>query len=223
MLAETRRRSAWGLAVAVICLSIFVIGLWEPLWDGIDSHFPTRHEVRNGAQPTTWDVRSTVGPGQSRAVREALGVLPPAYQRLVQQHEGKLLVTNRAALARLSPLASNHLTYTAGLYVPATKQVYVAYDSSNSGRTALHEMGHLVDHALSYPSRKPQFQAIFAAVEADNRLGSYPRSHPQELFAELFAKYYFSDRQRAHVTAWFPQAASYFRVLEGKIVTDYGG
>jgi len=201
------------MAGIIVCLGLFVGALWSPVLDGIDAEFPSRAELLQGRQPTDWTLHLADGGRDSTDVRDALGVLGPGYRDLALRSDARILLTSRDALAQAAG-DTNELMYTAGIYVPDKKQAYIAYDAENPGRTALHELGHMVDHLLDYPSQSAEFERIYTKLRGDDRLAGYPRTRPRELFAELFAMYHFSDRQRDHVVDRFPEAARYFAELE---------
>jgi hypothetical protein len=86
-----------------------------------------------------------------------------------------------------------------------------------SSSLALHELGHVVDWTMARPTesrvtdgdrwrRGPQREARAAAA-----LSSYLTDHPEEWYAESFARYTRSPQSHASLARWYPET---YRFLE---------
>ncbi len=214
-------RTRLGYSIGAICLAAFALMLWTPLLDALDSEWPIRDAVAEHGGDTQWNIERADGVQRSAAVAASLAVLSPAYRRFVESVGGKLILTTKAALAAAQTRAPNALVHTAGLYLPDAKTALIAHDTEDPGWTALHELGHLIDHQSDRLSTSDGFLRIYERLSEDPRLDEYARSSSGELFAELFSRYYFSDRRRAHLQQRFPEAAEYMRSLEARILASY--
>lgn len=220
----TRQQRWLGMAISVACLAGFVAGLWVPLRDALDEAFPTRRWVAEhagegglGAWPLS-DPSAQDGQVSDAEIAAALAVLSPAYPRLVKAFGGQLQLTTLAVLSAVQTSVPRELSHVVGVYIPSARRVLLARDGGNRGWTALHEVAHMLDHALGDLSARPAFADVYSHLRGDERLDNYARSHPRECFAELFARYYFSDRRRRHVAERFPAALKYMQELEARIV-----
>ncbi len=81
----------------------------------------------------------------------------------------------------------------------------------------LHEYGHVIDHAFaSWTERSASSSAAFRNgpwQQMRSRLAptSYLRDHPEEWFAESFARYTKSPHSAAALKRWYPSTWTWFR------------
>jgi len=211
-----RRRAAtlWltaGLGVLVL------FGLGPSILDGVDAEHPWRSEVARHAAPTDLrpELTGNAPPAAASRIEDALAVLPAGLVRLGRERDAAVEMLTAAELNRRYP-SHSELSENAGIYDPEKHVAYVATDGSHNGHTALHEYGHLVDDALGRPSSGSAFAPIYDEAVAQKRLRRYYVSSPAETFAELFARYYYSDRTRARLRREHPLAYEYFADLEAR-------
>jgi hypothetical protein len=203
-----------GLALGALCLVAFVGGFWRPLADGFDRKFPSRDGVSKLADASlAVEVSVDSGASDSEAVRSALRVLPASLVRTVRDFGGRVVIVKRGTLASIAVPGMQELHQVVGLYVPKTRVAYVASDSEAPGETALHEIGHLLDHALGSLTSKT-FLPVYQAARKDKRIAAKYRDDPKEFFAEFFATYYFSDRSREWLSRRATDASRYLAELE---------
>ena len=204
----------------MLCLGGFLANLWVPLGDALDASFPGRQVVsRHARGESTWDIAVAPEALDNADVRSALGVLSPAYAELVRDFGGQLVITRVDALSQVRTSSQRELTYTAGVYFAKGRVAYIAHDSGDPGWTALHELAHMLDHALGELSGRVDFVDVYEQLRTDERLNPYARTNSQECFAELFTRYYFSDRRRGHLADRFPLASRYMASLEQRVIS----
>ena len=204
-----------GMVIAVLCCGAFIVGIWEPLADGLDRRFPSRAVVGKwGSKAASWRIELDQGGDESAAVRAALRSVPEALAERVRDFGGRIIFTRSERLEHIRNLDEHDLLRAAGVYLPASRTAYISTDSEAAGQTGLHEVGHMLDHALGDLSSKRPFLKIYELVTANRLLSVYARSNPRECFADIFQRYYFSDRRRDNLAAQLPEAIEYMRALE---------
>ncbi len=212
--SEHRRRTvARWLTLGLVVLVAVTLG--PPLLDALDAQYPWRSTVALRAAPPEQRIElSGEAPSSARArIETALAVLPRGFVRVAEAHRATIVPLTTQELNRRYP-SHDELSQHAGLYDPDERVLYVAFDSDRAGRTALHEYGHLIDDALDHPSSSSAFGEIAAEARAQPRFRRYYVSQPAETFAELFARYYYSDRTRNRLRRDHPRGFAYFEALE---------
>lgn len=211
--ANAQRPRVIGLVLASISTIGFLVGFWSPLMDGVDRRLPRRERVLELADPSqTMPVEVDPSARDSSDVREALQALPGPMVTFLRGFGGRVVIVKRAALINFD--TEGELRDVVGVYVPAQRTAYVAFDAGGPGETALHEVGHMLDHALGELATQPAFTRIYESARLDTKVTARFRDLPKEFFAEFFATYYFSDRARGWVERRFPDAAAYLAELE---------
>lgn len=81
---------------------------------------------------------------------------------------------------------------------------------------SLHEFGHVVDHAIASPrwrvaSASPSFQEAWKEMRDRRAPTAYLRDHPEEWFAESFARYTKTPQSAAALARWYPATYSWLR------------
>lgn len=204
-----------GVAVAVACCGAFVVGISEPLADSLDRMVPTRELVaKHGSSAEHWSIEVDGSGNDSAAVREALLSVPKAFTRRIAEFDGRIIFIHSGALADIRNLDEHDLLRAAGVYHPASRTAYVSTDGEGAGGTGLHEIGHMLDHALGDLSSQPEFLEIYELVLGNGLLQPYARSNPRECFADIFERYYFSDRRRQGLASQLPEGLEYMKNLE---------
>ena len=146
-------------------------------------------------------------------VTDALSVLPSGYVDLVRERGARIEITTIDELKKVGLEPDTPLSVIAGVFVPSDVLMLVAHDAEHPGLTALHEMGHFVDHALGDCSFSEGFDALWRKAD-DGRIPRYFLGSTRELFAYYFSSYYFSDRRRTRLAEDHPEAASFFTEME---------
>lgn len=211
---RARRPTPLQLALIGLCLGGFVYALAGPVLDGLDRRYPDRERVAALSDPAVQlEVNLAEEDVDSAAARSALQVLPAPLVRLLREFGGRVVFTDLAALEAMHPDDTN-ITHTAGLYVREQRIAYIAHDTGEPGLTALHEIGHMIDHALFDLSSSEAFLRIYEDARQNESLGAGWRDDTREFFADFFARYYFSDARRNWLASRFPEARQYFANLE---------
>jgi hypothetical protein len=210
--APSSRWRIWALRLGWLAglFAFYALLLGEQTLDAIDEELPRRDRVCVGTGEAAIDHHGEL----DGRIAEALGCLPPGY--LGQARElGARLVLSEESLAQSFPgIELDPVSELGGVYDPETRTLYVDRTKRTADKTALHELGHFLDHALGYASEAEPFAGIHAAAVERGELGRHLASSPRELFAESFARYHFSDRARAKLFDKDPRAAAYFRALD---------
>ncbi len=211
---EEKRPRLLGMAIAVACCGAFIVGVWGPLADGLDRHFPSRAVVGKHSSPGNWKIELEGASDDNPAVREALLGVPTAFAESIARFGGRIVFTHSDRLAGIRNLDQHDLARAAGVYHPASRAAYISTDGEAAGHTGLHEVGHMLDHALGDLSTRAPFLALYEHITAYGLLSPYARKNPRECFADIFERYYFSDRRRARLAAELPEAIDYMEALE---------
>ena len=203
-------RAAWTLGL----LGFYALLLGTQTLDALDLDYPIRDDVRGGADPSR-SVDVTVRPEAEPVdeVTDALSVLPPGYVDLVRQRRARIELTSLEELKKVGLEPDTPISVIAGLFSPKDVLLLVAHDAEHPGLTALHEMGHFVDHALDDCSFSEAFDVLWQKAD-DGRIPHYYLRSTRELFAYYFSSYYFSDRRRARLAEDHPEAVAFFAEME---------
>lgn len=203
-------RAAWTVGL----LGLYGLLLGTQTLDAFDLDFPRRDEVRAAADATA-SVEVAVRPEAEpvEEVTDALSVLPAGYVALLRERRARIELTSIDELKKVGLEPDTPISVIAGLFVPGDVLVLIAHDAAHPGLTALHEVGHFVDHALGDCSFSKRFDALWQKAD-DGRIPRYYLGSTRELFAYYFSSYYFSDRRRARLAEDHPEAASFFEEME---------
>ena len=81
---------------------------------------------------------------------------------------------------------------------------------------ALHELGHMVDDVFGYPSESSEF------MDTLNRSNKFYEGieEPDQIWAESFARFYYSGESNASLRNNFPKLHGYFLNFESVIASD---
>lgn len=203
-------RAAWTVGL----LGLYGLLLGTQTLDALDLDFPVRDDVRASADPgLTIEVAVRPEAEPVEEVTDALSVLPPSYVELVRERRARVELTNLEELKKVGLEPDTPISVIAGIFSPRDVLLLIAHDAAHPGLTALHEMGHFVDHALGDCSFSEGFDALWQKAD-DGRIPRYYLGSTRELFAYYFSSYYFSDRRRERLAEDHPEAASFFAELE---------
>ena len=103
-----------------------------------------------------------------------------------------------------------------GAYDVETRRAFIRYER-RSGSLALHEYGHMIDHALDHISKKKDFLEVYKEYKNSKFLRDHAKSSSVELFAYCFDKYFYSYRTRKMLEGYYPLAHEFFEELDEKV------
>jgi hypothetical protein len=160
--------------------------------DAADAHRPGARLLPESARRATFRFAPDVAPADRQAFLDAVAAARPEARRLIGLVDGLVEVrvgpTGVAGAIGLTEDDEPGYRVTVDLGLVASR-----YGSRGIERTVLHELGHVIDHALVTDD-------VVAAMDAeiptgygceDGRLGAC--ANPQERFAETFAKWALGD------------------------------
>jgi len=203
-------RAAWTLGL----LGFYAVLLGPQTLDAIDLDFPRRDDVRALADPGH-TLTATLGPEGVPVtdVDDALSVLPKGLVDLAERRGAQIQITSVERLKTVGLEPDTPISVIAGVFSPKDELLLIAHDAEHPGLTALHEMGHFVDHALGDCSSSKRFDELWQRAD-DGRTPRYYLKSTRELFAYYFSSYYFSDRRRARLAEEHPGADTFFEEME---------
>lgn len=176
-----------GLVAAAIAILVTV--LMGPLgWTRGDDRAPARDVT---AEPLRFD--ASVSPGDRAAVLAAIAAARPEARELVERVDGLVTVVVGATGSTAVGLTAGSPSsgYTVTLDLAAVRR---GAGERGVRRLVLHEMGHVVDHALLTPQQQRALDAGiptgYACREGEPTGACATR---EERFAETFAKWATND------------------------------
>lgn len=209
------KRIGTVLAWVVGLSAFYAVLLGSQTLDAVDKEFPSRDTVC--AAPSELSLRYELRAAElDDDIVDALRCVPAAHQELANRFGAKLVIVDDALEKVFPQIEVDPVSELAGVYDPDTRTLYVNQRKRYPGKTTLHELGHLLDHALGDPSEREPYISIHSAARERGDLALRLAASPREHFAESFARYYFSDRTRRRLQEQDARTWEYFRDLKAR-------
>ena len=209
------KRIGTVLAWVVGLSAFYAVLLGTQTLDAIDKEFPNRGGICT--EPSELVIRYELRAAEiDDDIADALRCVPASHQELANRFGAKLVIDDEPLEKAFPQIEVDPVSELAGVYDPKTRTLYVNQRKRYPGKTTLHELGHLVDHALGDPSEREPYTSIHAAARARGDLALRLAASPREHFAESFARYYFSDRTRRRLQEQDARTWEYFRDLKAR-------